>query len=79
MEEQKKRWRPSLTAYRELEALVTNLRAEINTLSSSNKHMEKELERLRSVNEALSKENESLRFDKEYVEKRGFWSRIFNR
>lgn len=79
MEEKKKRWRPSLTAYRALENAVNELRVENESLKSSNGYMENELDRLRNKIECVEKENDRLRSEMFQMEKRGFWSRVFNR
>ena len=79
MEEKKKRRRPSLTAYRALEKAVNELRVENESLKSSNGYMENELDRLRNKIECIEKENDRLRSEMFQMEKRGFWSRVFNR
>ena len=63
MAEQKKRWRPSLTAYRELEAKNAELSAMLEEQIKSYKTLEK-------------KYQEEF---KKNLEGRTFWQRIFNR
>ena len=112
-EEKKKRFRPSLGAYRALENEVSELReknkrlenrlseqidgssslvhdcdlwrdkyqelfASHEAMKSSNGYLEGEVDRLREVNKSLEDENERLRFEMRQMEKRGFWSRVFN-
>ena len=90
---EKKRFRPTLTAYRALENEVSKFK-EMNarlvrdnqslvdknaTLDQSNKLMEFELKRLREANEQLSKMNKNLRRECQYLQSRGFWKRLFNK
>lgn len=79
MEEKKKRWRPSLTAYRELENEVESLYTKNSTIEKSNGFMEKELTRVREANKVLAKINEQLCNELQYIKSRGFWARVFNR
>lgn len=95
MEEKKKRWRPSLTAYRELENIVSELRLKltryvpkedcnrlmdkISVLEKSNSLMEEELNRLRGI---LNEAHDTIdAMDKEIFAlcHRGLWARIFNK
>lgn len=93
MEEKKKRWRPSLTAYRELqrqvdEALVSlskarkdvlSCKTELDALRRSNSLMEKELSLQQQMNDDLNKQNWKLRDELFDLKNRGFWARVFNR
>ena len=76
--EGKKRFRPTLTAYREMEARAERLKVESDTLKASNKYMEAELKRLRAIIEDYKSDNEVLRSEIIYLEQRGFWARLFN-
>lgn len=95
MEEKKKRWRPSLTAYRELENLVSELKEEnarliskeesdrlkdkISVLEKSNKLLEEECDNLRGKLEEAGSTIDAM--DKEIFAlcHRGLWARIFNK
>ncbi len=93
MEEKKKRWRPSLTEYRELqkqvdEALaslskaredILSCKTEMDTLRRSNSLMEKELSLQQEKNNDLNKQNRRLRDELFYLKIRGFWARVFNK
>ena len=86
MEEKKKRWRPSLTAYRALERQVTEMKEEkarlndkISVLEKSNKLLDEETERLRDV---LMEAHETIdAMDKEIFAlcHRSLWERILNK
>lgn len=95
MEEKKKRWRPSLTAYRELENIVSELRLKltryvpkedrdclmdkISVLEKSNSLMEEELNRLRGI---LNEAHDTIdAMDKEIFAlcHRNLWERILNK
>lgn len=76
--EGKKRFRPTLTAYREMENACAKLTRENKTLDSSNKYMEAELKKLRAIIEDYKSDNEVLRSEIIYLEQRGFWARVFN-
>ena len=86
MEEKKKRWRPSLTAYRALENEVselkegmTALKSENVSLKQSNDMLEKEIYRLRENVSKYEKESEELK-DKLFLLKgRGLLARLLNR
>lgn len=95
MEEKKKRWRPSLTAYRELENLVSELKEEnarliskeesdrlkdkISVLEKSNKLLEEECDNLRGKLEEAGSTIDAM--DKEIFAlcHRSLWARIFNK
>lgn len=79
MEERKKRWRPSLTAYRALEDEVSSLKEEKMLLEKSNGYMEKELSRLRAGYESLEREVGDLEREVCYLRNRSFWDRVFNK
>ena len=79
MEEKKKRWRPSLTAYRALQSENNDLQVENRALKSSNGYVEKELNRLRCRIIDLEKDNEVLNFEISQLRKRDLWERIWNR
>lgn len=86
MAETKKRFRPSLTAYRALENEVSELKEELakyitmkNTLEKSNELMEQELDRVRKSNIELGKLNGQLCNELQAIKSRGFWKRLFNR
>jgi len=89
MEEKKKRWRPSLTAYRELED-------EVGGLKEQNRLLSREVANLRcEINETcddgegrfVSREqyDDALRERDTWksmygsLRSRGFWARVFNR
>lgn len=86
MEEKKKRWRPSLTAYRALERQMAEMKEEkarlndkISVLEKSNKLLDEETERLRDV---LREAHETIdAMDKEIYAlcHRNLWDRIFNK
>ncbi len=79
MEEKKKRWRPSLTAYRKLEKEVSELKNENASLERSNQLMEEEMERLRG---ALDEAGDTIQaMDKEIYAlcHRNLWQRILNK
>ena len=95
MEEKKKRWRPSLTAYRALENLVSELKEEnarliskeesdrlkdkISVLEKSNKLLEEECDNLRGKLEEAGSTIDAM--DKEIFAlcHRSLWARIFNK
>ena len=79
MEERKKRWRPSLTAYRALEGEVSALSEKNRLLEKSNGYMEKELSRLRAGYESLEREVGDLEREVCYLRNRSFWDRVFNK
>jgi len=79
MEERKKRWRPSLTAYRALEDEVSSLKEEKMLLEKSNGYMEKELSRLRAGYESMEREVGDLEREVCYLRNRSFWDRVFNK
>jgi len=75
-EEKKKRWRPSLTAYRELEETIHRQCVELDAWR------EKYHELLKSTKESYSSLQED--YDALYAENlslksRGFWARVFNK
>lgn len=95
MEEKKKRWRPSLTAYRALENLVSELKEEnarliskedsdrlkdkISVLEKSNKLLEEECDNLRGKLEEAGSTIDAM--DKEIYAlcHRNLWQRILNK
>ena len=77
--DKKKRWRPSLTAYRALERVITELREKNATLEASNGFMEKELNRVRELNRSLEKMKNALNDELHVLKSRGFWARVFNK
>lgn len=79
MAEQKKRWRPSLTAYRELEKKVKELESKNAVLEKSNKYMEDELLKLRSESPDEKNSREDLELEIERLKSRSFFARMFNR
>jgi len=68
MEEKKKRWRPSLTAYRALENEVSELKEKISMLSKR-KCSDDCVKVLRDHIEALENENSTLKRSNELMEK----------
>jgi hypothetical protein len=86
MEEKKKRWRPSLTAYRELEKQMKNeqglhihfakecdrLKSELDSQIEGTSMLVRECDAWREKYRAQSERLARL-------ESRGFWSRVFNR
>lgn len=86
MEEKKKRWRPSLTAYRELEKQMKNeqdlhihfakecdrLKSELDSQIEGTSQLVKDCDAWR---EKYREQSERLA----RLESRGFWSRVFNR
>ena len=76
--EGKKRFRPTLTAYREMESACAKLTRENKTLDSSNKYMEAELKRLRAIIEDYNRELDKLRRDVYHLKNRNFFARLFN-
>lgn len=85
-EEKKKRWRPSLTAYRALENEVSELRecieplkSENSVLKRSNDMLEKEIYRLRANVSKYEKESEELKDKLCLLKGRGLLSRLLNR
>lgn len=89
MEEKKKRWRPSLTAYRKLESEVSTLKAELSkfegmrtqysNLEKSNKLMENELEKLREQASGASVDYNKARCEVLWLRNRNLWQRIINK
>lgn len=79
MEEKKKRWRPSLTAYRELEKDNADLRSHLLTLQQSNTLMEEELNKLRSKVELMKGTSDTLAKELHRLSSRGFFARLFNK
>lgn len=79
MEEKKKRWRPSLTAYRELEKVNADLRSHLLTLEQSNTLLEDELKNLRSKVELMKCSSDTLANELHRLSSRGFFARLFNK
>lgn len=79
MEEKKKRFRPSLTAYRSLESELCKVNEKLSLAERSNSYMESELIRVREKNKELHDEIDRLNGELSILESRGFWSRLFNR
>lgn len=79
MEEKKKRFRPTLTAYRALESELRNTKAQLETAESTNKFLESCVKNLEEERDEKSKIIEELRFNIMMLKERGFWSRLFNR
>jgi hypothetical protein len=92
MAETKKRFRPTLTAYRALENEVSKFK-EMNarligdnqslvdknhTLEQSNTLMEQELDRVRKANLELCTLSSRLSNELREIKSRGFWKRLFN-
>ena len=86
MAETKKRFRPSLTAYRALENEVSELKEELaklgikyKTLLKSNELLEQERDRNHQTLSDMSKQNKQLSNELQAIKSRGFWKRLFNR
>ena len=86
MAETKKRFRPSLTAYRALENEVSELKEELakleikyKTLLKSNELLEQERDRNHQTISNMSKQNKLLYNELQAIKSRGFWKRLFNR
>ena len=79
MEEKKKRFRPSLTAYRALENEVSQLNEANKLLEKSNKYMEEEAIRLRKENEDLEKDVLDLKKELKNLRNRSFFERLLNK
>ncbi|SEA79631.1 hypothetical protein SAMN04487851_11459 [Prevotella sp. tc2-28] len=79
MEEKKKRFRPSLTAYRALESELRNVQSKLETAESTNKFLESCVKSLEEEKEVKSKIIEELRFNITMLRERGFWARVFNK
>ena len=86
MEEKKKRWRPSLTAYRALENEVSELKEGMTAIKSenvslkrSNDMLEKEIYRLRENVSKYEKESEELKDKLCLLKGRGLLARLLNR
>lgn len=85
MAETKKRFRPSLTAYRALENEVSELKEELakleikyKTLLKSNELLEQERDRNHLTISNMSKQNKLLYNELQAIKSRGFWKRLFN-
>ena len=85
MAEKKKRFRPTLTAYRALENEVSTLKEENakllsknHVLEQSNELMEAELKRLRNALDEIIKSYALLGAEMAMLKARGFWARVFN-
>ena len=68
MSETKKRWRPSLTAYRELESKLAEAERKISLLRAD----------ALACEENHQKKVNRLQREVDYLNNRGFWSRLFN-
>lgn len=79
MEEKKKRFRPTLTAYRALENEVSRLNEDKKLLEKSNKYMEDETIRLRQVVNEQDAEILKLQTELNNLSTRGFWARLLNK
>ena len=85
MAETKKRFRPSLTAYRALENEVSELKEELakleikyKTLLKSNELLEQERDRNHQTISNMSKQNKLLYNELQAIKSRGFWKQLFN-
>lgn len=72
MEEKKKRWRPSLTAYREMEEVVHRQCQELDAWRDKYRQLESRLALLEFSVDEGAREVRRLR-------SRGLWGRILNR
>lgn len=79
MEEKKKRFRPTLTAYRALENEVSKLTEDKKLLEKSNTFCEEELIRLRGVIKEQDDEILSWKHEVEYLRSRSFLARLLNK
>ena len=79
MEEKKKRWRPSLTAYRALEKEVAELKTQVETLEKSNGFMEMELQRMQTKADGACQDYNRVRREILWLRGRNLWQRIVNR
>lgn len=79
MEEKKKRFRPTLTAYRALENEVSKLTEDKKLLEKSNKYMEDETIRLRQVIDEQDAQILKLQTELNHLSTRGFWARLLNK
>ena len=77
MEEKKKRFRPTLTAYRALESEVSELKSKNETLEKSNVMLEEELKRTREFHKSCEKEVRDLRAKLFDLNSRKWWQRLF--
>lgn len=77
--EQKKRFRPTLTAYRALENEVSQLNEDKKVLEKSNKFCEDELIRLREVIKEQDDEILALKHEVEHLRNRSFFARLLNK
>lgn len=77
--EQKKRFRPTLTAYRALENEVSQLNKDKKVLEKSNKFCEDELIRLREVIKEQDDEILALTHEVEHLRNRSFFARLLNK
>ena len=60
MEQAKKRWRPSLTAYRELEKELAEAKETIRIQAIDIRHKDEDVKALKDENAALKKSNDSM-------------------
>lgn len=79
MGEKKKRWRPSLTAYRSLEKEVAELKTQVETLEKSNGFMEMELQRMQTKADGACQDYHRARREVLWLRSRNLWQRIVNR
>lgn len=77
--EKKKRWRPSLTAYRALQRENEGLKEKLDMAERSNKYMEDERKRRNAIKDNSKRIIDELKRELEYIKNRGFWARVFNR
>jgi chromosome segregation ATPase len=85
MAETKKRFRPTLTAYRAQENEISQLKEELSkleikykTLLKSNELLEQERDRNHQALSNMSKQNKLLYNELQAIKSRGFWKRLFN-
>ena len=69
--EKKKRWRPSLTAYRALQRENEGLKEKLDMAERSNKYMEEERERRNSIRDNSKHIIDELKRELEYIKNRG--------
>ena len=79
MEGKKKRWRPSLAAYRELERKLESQIEGTSVLVADCDAWREKYRRLRNDHDATVRQFGELQYRVMELENRGFWSRLFNR
>ena len=90
MEEKKKRWRPSLGAYRALENEVSELKEQLRLSERENTHLQDELKvavcsakewenTYNAYKSAIDTEVHELHMAIDIIKSRSLWQRILNR